>query len=108
MSFAGPRPSKNIRVLIAENSWSASQSIARALNRCGDKFRVHVLSGESAEHFRAVQKYKPDVTLISSDLRDGPTAGLNVLHEIRASQIKTESSHVDRTRTMVKSSFGLF
>jgi DNA-binding NarL/FixJ family response regulator len=76
-------------VLIAENSLLASQAIARVLERCGGKFRVHALSGESSDALRAIQKYKPDVTLISFDLHDGPTAGLNVLHELRASQIKT-------------------
>ena len=52
MSFAGPRPSKNIVFLLLKTAYLlASQSIARALNRCGDKFRVHALSGESAEAF---------------------------------------------------------
>jgi DNA-binding NarL/FixJ family response regulator len=89
MSRPSSRRSKNIRVVIAENSLLASQSIARALKRCGDKFCVHALTGESSDALRAIQKYKPDVTLISFDLHDGPTAGLNVLHEIRASQIRT-------------------
>ena len=91
MSASQPRPSKRIRVVIAENSLLASQLISGALKRCGNKFHVHALTGESSDALRAVHKYNPDVALISVGLHDGPMAGLNVLREMRASQIKTPS-----------------
>jgi DNA-binding NarL/FixJ family response regulator len=91
MSEPLPRPSKRIRVVVAENSLLASQLISGALRRCGNKFHVHALTGESSDAIRAVHKYNPDVALISIELHDGPMAGLNVLHEMRASQIKAAS-----------------
>jgi len=85
------RPSKRIHVVVAENSLLASQLISGALKRCGNKFYVHALTGQSSDALQAVRKYNPDVALISLRLNDGPTAGLNVLDEMRASQIKTVS-----------------
>jgi DNA-binding NarL/FixJ family response regulator len=84
-----PRPSNRISVVVAENSLLASQLISGALKRCGSNFDVHALTGESLDALRAVRKYNPDVALISVELKDGPTAGLNVLHEMHIWKIKT-------------------
>jgi DNA-binding NarL/FixJ family response regulator len=82
-------PAKRIRVLIAETTLLGSQLISGALKRCGNKFQVHALAGDSSDALRALQKYAPDVALISAALPDGPMTGLKVLHEMRTSQIRT-------------------
>jgi DNA-binding NarL/FixJ family response regulator len=82
-------PAKRISVLIAETTLLGSQLICGALKRCGNKFQVHALAGDSSDALRAVQKYAPDVALISAGLHDGPMSGLKVLHEMRSSPIKT-------------------
>jgi two-component system, NarL family, nitrate/nitrite response regulator NarL len=83
------KPAKRIRVVIAETTLLGSQLISGALKRCGNKFQVHALAGDSAEALRALQKYAPDVALISVGLNDGPMTGFNVIQEMRTSQIKT-------------------
>jgi DNA-binding NarL/FixJ family response regulator len=84
-------PAKRIRVLIADTTLLGSQLISGALKRCGNKFQVHALAGDSSEAMRALQKYAPDVVLISAGLHDGPMSGLKVLHEMRASQMRASS-----------------
>lgn len=85
------RPSDRIRIVIAENNLLAGQLICSALKRCGNKFHVQALTGGSSDALRAIHKYNPHVALISAELNDGPTAGLNVVHELYASQIKAAS-----------------
>ena len=65
--------------------------ISTALKRCGNKFQVHALTGESGDALRAVHEYHPDVALISAELQNGPMAGLNVLNEMRVSRMKAVS-----------------
>ena len=91
MSEPLPRPSERISVVIAENNLLAGQLICSALKRCGNKFLVQALTGESSDALRAIHKYSPHVALISIELHDGPTAGLNVVQELHASQIKPAS-----------------
>jgi two-component system nitrate/nitrite response regulator NarL len=91
MKESTPRPSNRICVLVAESSLLASQLISTALKRCGNKFHVHALAGESGDALRAVREYHPDVALISAELQNGPMAGLNVLNEMRASHMKAVS-----------------
>ena len=69
----------------------ASQLISTALKRCGNKFQVHALTGESGDALRALREYHPDVALISAELQNGSMAGLNVLNEVRVSHMKVAS-----------------
>src|ERR1700681_469762 len=85
------RPSNRIRVVVAEGTLLASQLISTALKRCGNKFDVHALTGESGDALRAIHEHHPDVALISAELQNGPMAGLNVLNEMRISRIKAAS-----------------
>jgi two-component system nitrate/nitrite response regulator NarL len=91
MKESAGRSSNKIRVVVAEGSLLASQLISTALKRCGNKFHIHALTGESGDALRAVHEHHPDVAVISAELQNGPMAGLNVLNEIRLSQIKTVS-----------------
>jgi DNA-binding NarL/FixJ family response regulator len=91
MSELPAHPSKKIRVVVVESTLLASQLISSALKRCGDKFQVHTLTGESGDAIRAVHEYRPDVALISAELQNGSRAGLNVLNEMRVSHMKAAS-----------------
>ena len=82
---------KHISVLVAETNLLGSQLISGALKRCGNRFQVRSLSGNSSETLQALYKHQTDVALISTELADGPASGLKLLHELRASKIKTSA-----------------
>jgi DNA-binding NarL/FixJ family response regulator len=82
------RAGNTIRVLVAESSRMASELIEVALNRSRQRFKVHAFSIGSSDVFRELEKCKPDVTLLSSDLQDGPLAGFKVLFQLREAQSK--------------------
>ena len=81
--------SETIRVFVAESSLMASELIQATLTRNRQRFEVHAFGIKSAEIFREFEKCKPDVTLLSSNLQDGPLAGFRVLFQLRRARSKT-------------------
>jgi len=80
---------QSIRVAIADTTRMNSQLVAGALKRCHHNFEVCALSSNSSIAFGELQNYRPDVTLISARLEDGPLTGFKLLHELRSSESKT-------------------
>ena len=77
------------RVFVAESSRMASELIAAALNRSRQRFEVRSCSIGSYQVLRELEKTKPDVTLLSSDLEDGHLTGFKVLYQLRETGSKT-------------------
>ena len=72
-----------IRVFVAESSRMASELIEATLGRNRRRFEVHSFGVSSLEICRELEKCKPDVTLLSSNLQDGPLTGFKVLFQLR-------------------------
>ena len=77
------RGSETIRVFVAESSRMASEMIEAALSRNRQRFEVHALSTGSSEVLREMEKSKPDVTILSSNLEDGNLTGFKALYQLR-------------------------
>jgi DNA-binding NarL/FixJ family response regulator len=73
-----------IGVLVAEANQMGRQLMAAAFRDQERRMRVEVIATDSSAIVKVVQKKRPDVVVISARLEDGPTAGLKVLHELRA------------------------
>ena len=82
-------PGEMIRVFVAESSRMASELIEATLSRNRQRFEVHAFGIRSTEIYGEVEKCKPDVTLLSSNLQDGPLAGFRVLFQLRRARLKT-------------------
>jgi len=82
-------PGETIRVFVAESSLMASELIEATLRRNRQGFEVHAFGIRSPEIYREFEKCKPDVTLLSSNLQDGPLAGFRVLFQLRRARSKT-------------------
>lgn len=78
-----------IRVFVAESSRMASELIEATLGRNRQRFEVHSFGVSSLEIYREFEKCKPDVTLLSSSLQDGPLAGFKVLFQLRRATSKS-------------------
>jgi len=72
-----------IRVFVAESSRMAGELIEETLRRSGQRFEVHSFGIDSLDVSRELEKWKPQVALLSSDLRDGPLTGFRVLFQLR-------------------------
>jgi two-component system nitrate/nitrite response regulator NarL len=70
-------------VLIADASRMHCQLMATALRRSRYRFDVVSSVTESQEALRALNEKLPEVSLIASNLRDGPLAGFKVLRELQ-------------------------
>jgi DNA-binding NarL/FixJ family response regulator len=81
--------SKTIRVFVAESCRMASELIETALNRSRQGFEVQALSINSSQTLRQLEKIKPDVAILSSDLEDGHLTGFKVLYQLRENRSKT-------------------
>jgi len=66
-----------------------SELTVGALKRCHSNFDVQALTSNSLIAFSELQDYRPDVAVISARLEDGPLTGFNILHQLRASELKT-------------------
>jgi DNA-binding NarL/FixJ family response regulator len=75
-------PCERLRVFVAEANRMSGQLIAGALSRCRANFDVRSFSGDSPSTFRELQNYKPHVSLISAELKDGAFTGFTVLHQL--------------------------
>jgi DNA-binding NarL/FixJ family response regulator len=77
-----------IRVFVAESSRMAGDLIESTLRRSRQKFEVHSFGIGSPDIYRELEKCKPDVTLLSSSLQDGPLTGFRVLFQLRRAASK--------------------
>jgi two-component system nitrate/nitrite response regulator NarL len=82
-------PSGVIRVFVAESSRMASELVEATLSRNRPRFEVHAFGIRSPDIHRELEKCKPDVALLSSNLQDGPLAGFKVLFQLRQARTKT-------------------
>jgi len=89
-SLAGP--GEPIRVFVAESSRMAGELIEEAVRRNQQRFEVHSLSIKLIGPISRIRKCKPQVALLSSDLRDGPLTGFRVLLQLRQAHRKVRSS----------------
>jgi two-component system, NarL family, nitrate/nitrite response regulator NarL len=79
---------KATTVLVANASRMDCQLLAEAIQR-DNHCRVIGYATSSGEIMAAVQKYEPDVAVISVRLEDGAFAGLRTLRELRALQSRS-------------------
>lgn len=79
------RPGKPVRVFIADSSALECQLMVRALQQSGNPIRVVGCATESVQIHRELSKNFADVAVISADLRDGRSLGIQTIREIRVS-----------------------
>jgi len=79
------RPGKPVRVFIADSSALECQLMVRALQQSGEPIRVVGCATESVQIARELSKNFVDVAVISADLRDGRSFGIQIVREIRVS-----------------------
>ena len=84
-----PQSSHIIRVAVADATRMNSELTVGALKRCHSNFDVQALTSNSLMAFSELQDARPDVAVISARLEDGPLTGFNILHQLRASELKT-------------------
>jgi len=84
-----PQSSHTICVAVADATRMNSELTVGALKRCHSNFDVQALTSNSLIAFSELQDYRPDVAVISARLEDGPLTGFNILHQLRASELKT-------------------
>src|SRR5579872_3617287 len=73
---------ETIRVSVVESSRMASEMIEGALSKNRQRFKVHAFSTRSSDALRELDKVKPDVTVVSSNLEDGNLMGFKVLYQL--------------------------
>ena len=78
-----PQPGKAVTVFIADSSALECQLMVRALQQCGKPIKAVGCAVESAEIPKELRRSSPDVAIISADLRDGRSAGLQILRHVR-------------------------
>lgn len=79
------RPGKPVRVFIADSSALECQLMVRALQQSGNPIRVVGCATESVQIHTELSKNFADVAVISADLRDGRSLGIQIIREIRVS-----------------------
>ena len=78
------------RILVAERSSMQCELLARALRADGE-FQIVGTASDSTEALRLLHQLKPGVAVISADLQDGPSVGLDVIAQVRARNWRTRS-----------------
>lgn len=76
-------------ILVAESSSMQCELLARAL-RVERGFHVDGMASESRQILRLIRELEPDVAVVSSDLQDGPGAGIRILGEVQAGRLHTQ------------------
>lgn len=72
---------KPVSVVVADRSPMESQLLAKALKRSHHEFEVLAVVTTKAEASRAIRDFNPSIALVSADLQDGQTDGLELLLE---------------------------
>lgn len=80
-----------VSLVIACRNQLASELLCAALKRQRKHFDVVGAAFSSKELLKQVAEHQPQVTLVSEDLQDGPTAGLRALRRLRASKNSTRA-----------------
>jgi two-component system nitrate/nitrite response regulator NarL len=75
---------RKVSVFVADANVLNGELIVGALKRCGDRFAVVDCSSNYADAIQALEKFNPQVAVISTDLQDGSLSGFRVLHHLRA------------------------
>ncbi len=75
---------RKISVFVADANVMNGQLIAGALKRRGDRFDVVGCASDYADAVQTLEKFNPQVAVISTELQDGPLSGFRVLHHLRA------------------------
>ena len=70
-------------VLISEPSKMYCDLLRKAFSSVRKRFQVVAYAASAGEILAALQKYRPQVAVISSDLQDGPLTGVRLLSVIR-------------------------
>ena len=76
------------RILIAERSSMQCELLARALS-AEREFEIVGTASNSKEALRLLHQSEPGIAIVSADLEDGPSAGLEVIAKIRAKNWST-------------------
>jgi two-component system nitrate/nitrite response regulator NarL len=77
------------RILVAERSSLQCELLARAL--CAEReFEIVGTASDSTEALRLLYEYEPRIAIVSIDLEDGPSAGLEVIAKPRAKNWRTQ------------------
>jgi two-component system, NarL family, nitrate/nitrite response regulator NarL len=79
------RPPNQIRVLLVEADVMRCELLAGALKRGRNNFNLKSMVASSQEAVQFLERYKPDVAVVSADLPDGPEAGFKLLQKVRQS-----------------------
>lgn len=78
------------RILVAERSSMQCELLARALGADGE-FQIVGTAVDSTQAIRLLHQLEPPVAVISADLQDGPSVGLDVVAQVRARKWRTRS-----------------
>jgi DNA-binding NarL/FixJ family response regulator len=78
-----PPSGKPVTVFIADSSALECQLMVRALQQSGKPIKAVGCALESAEVPKQLGRSSPNVAIISADLRDGRSAGLQILRRVR-------------------------
>jgi DNA-binding NarL/FixJ family response regulator len=78
-----------ISVVVASRNPLKTELLCAALKQQRKHFDVVGSAFSSKELLKQVAEHQPQVTLVSADLQDGPTAGLKALRELHASKSGT-------------------
>ena len=86
-----PKSGKPVTVFILDSNRLECQLMVWALQQSEQPIRMVGFATESAELLKELGRYPntPEVAIISADLRDGPTTGLQVVKEARISYPNT-------------------
>lgn len=87
----GPKPGKPVTVFILDSNGLECQLMVWALQQSPQPIKVVGYAAESADLKKELGRYPnpPEVAIISADLRDGPTTGLQAVREARISYPNT-------------------
>jgi len=82
---------KPVSVVVADRSPMESQLLAKALKRSRHQFEVLAVVANKAEASRAIRELNPSIALVSVDLEDGQTDGLELLLEATKARATTRT-----------------
>jgi DNA-binding NarL/FixJ family response regulator len=78
-----------ISLVVAATSALANEMLCRAFKQRGKQFKVVACALSPKDLLKEVAEHQPDVALFSASLEDEPTAGLQVLRELRLARLST-------------------
>jgi len=76
-------------ILVAERSSMQCELMARALGT-DHEFQIVGTASDSKEALRLAHQSEPGIAIVSADLEDGPSAGLEVIAKLRAQSWRTQ------------------